>query len=346
MTRPLSLAALLLFAGPAAATADDAANRAAIEGMTAEQRAALLGRHEAFLALPAAERARLRALHAALDADGPAGELNRTLDRLRDVLGRLTPAERAAVDGAPNAAAKVAALRKALDAYRRIPPPPAGGDRDAFRAAFAWPQRDLIVDQLADVLSERASLAVTVGGDPRDLPTADRLLAVVRGPVSTRAGTLKSPDAWLPDDVLTALDRRLADRGLPGLDAWLQRDGTAQIARRKLSDLLGTALRDAWATRVAGRTATGSSITTPGCPTGTRCGPPARRRGPNWPNGSSVTTPKPCPRRSPSTTTSGRDAADAFRHAEALRFNPGRRGRRPGPPRGPGPPSRPGPPVR
>ena len=76
---------------------------------------------------------------------------------------------------------------------------------------------------------------------------------------ATARGTLsvRPPEDWLPDSLLLDLDRRLSDRGLPGLAAWLPEDGRprdlgARVARVQLIEILSDALRDAWTERVAG----------------------------------------------------------------------------------------------
>ncbi|QDT17466.1 hypothetical protein [Alienimonas californiensis] len=267
--RPLApgvaAAALLLAAAavPAQGQDADAASRARIEALTAEERAALRDRHEAFLDLPEAERERLRSLHARLEADGPAGDLNQTLDRLRAVLVRLTPAERAAVESADTPAERVVLLRRVIDGYRSIPPPPEGFS-DFFnrapgeRSAADWPRVDLIEEELIVLLAERSSLSRLTGDDPLAAPRPERLFRVLESAATTR-GSLRPrpPEEWLPDTLLTELDARLTARGLPGLDRWLGGTGpggefAAQFARGQLVGILSRALRKAWTERVGG----------------------------------------------------------------------------------------------
>ena len=76
--------------------------------MTAEQRRALQLKDEEFRALPAAERARLEELHAALRADDVAGgTLGDTMRRYLDLLGRLDDEQRARLRDATDPAARV-----------------------------------------------------------------------------------------------------------------------------------------------------------------------------------------------------------------------------------------------
>ncbi len=251
------------FAQDSAAADADAASRGRIEQLTGEERAALLDRHEAFLALPAAERDRLRALHGTLAADGPTGALNRTLDRLRDVLERLTPSERAAVESARNPSERVVLLRRVIDGYRSIPPPPERtGDRSDLapgqRSPLDWPRVDLIEEELVALLADRTSLLRLNDEDPLTLERPDRLLRILEAAATSR-GSLRprSPEDWLPDDLLTELDARLVEREFPGLSTWLASEGepreiATRIARGQLVDILADALRDAWTERIGG----------------------------------------------------------------------------------------------
>lgn len=241
----------------------DAASRVRIENLTAEERAALRDRHEAFLALPEAERRRLRDLHARLQEEGPAGELNQTLDRLQAVLARMTPSERAAVDSAETSAEKITVLRRVIGGYRSIPPPLASlsdwNDRlPGERSPLDWPRRDLIEEELIRLLSERTSLLRLEGEDPLALPRHERLLRVLEAAATTR-GSLRPrpPEDWLPDDLLAELDVRLTERGLPGLSAWLSesndpRSFTVRFARMQLIEVLADASRDAWTKQIGG----------------------------------------------------------------------------------------------
>ena len=266
--RPIVACAALAAApvGVAAARADDpdAVSRRQIAALSEEERAALKERHAAFLALPDAERDRLRTLHGALADEGPAGPLNQTLDRLRTVVERFSPSERAAVESAATPAEKVAVLRRIIDGYRSIPPPPERTEsgweprEPGERSPLDWPQAGLIEEELLALLADRTSLLRLSGEDPLALPRAERLVRIVEAAATAR-GTLsvRPPEDWLPDSLLLDLDRRLSDRGLPGLAAWLPEDGRprdlgARVARVQLIEILSDALRDAWTERVAG----------------------------------------------------------------------------------------------
>ncbi|MFH5802451.1 hypothetical protein [Alienimonas sp. DA493] len=248
---------------PAVGQDAEAASRARIENLTAEERAALRDRHEAFLALPEAERERLRSLHARLEAEGPAGELNQTLNRLRAVLARLTPAERAAIESAETPAQRVVLLRRVIDGYRSIPAPPERFsdlfDREpGERSPTDWPREELIEEELIALLAERSSLSRLTGDDPLAAPRPERLFRVLEAAATTR-GSLRPRTAedWLPDPLLRELDARLTARGLPGLNRWLDGDGegrefAVRFARSQLVGLLSRALREAWTVRVGG----------------------------------------------------------------------------------------------
>ena len=266
--RSAALAAALTAApvGVAAARADDpdAISRRQIAALSEEERAAVEERHAAFLALPDAERERLRSLHGALAAEGPAGPLNQTLDRLRLVVERFSPSERAAVESARTSAEKVVVLRRIIDGYRSIPPPPERTDtgweprEPGERSPFDWPQAGLIEEELLALLADRTGLLRLSGEDPLALPRAERLVRIVEAAATPRGTlSLRPPEDWLPDSLLLELDRRLSDRKLPGLSAWLPEDGGsrgsgARFARDQLVEILSDALRDAWTRRVAG----------------------------------------------------------------------------------------------
>ena len=247
--RRLSIAAALLVPAPASAfQEDDAASRAAVRNLTAEERAALRDRHEAFLALPDAERARLRSLRETLRADAVAGgSLNATLDRLRDVLSELPAEDVARIDAQSTPAAQAAELRRVLEARRRIPSPE-DGPRELFGPGFDAERRAVVVEELIPIVEARApSLNLAEIAEPRE-----RLAEVLS--FLERRYTLR-PDGvakWLGPAEMRDLDARLAARDLPGFGTWLDAAWSEEIARRWLAKLLGDELFRRWAEHVAG----------------------------------------------------------------------------------------------
>ncbi|NNJ24266.1 hypothetical protein [Alienimonas chondri] len=248
---------------PASGQDAEAASRERIKNLTAEERAALRDRHEAFLSLPDAERDRLRSLHARLEEDGPGGELNQSLDRLQAVLARLTPTERAAVESASTPEERVVMLRRVIDGYRTIPPPPERFS-DWFdpapgqRSPRDWPRKDLIEEELTALLADQSSLSRVTGDDPLERPRAERLFLVLDAVATPRGVQRPRPaEDWLQDSLLTQLDLRLSERGLPGLAAWMQGEGERgefgmRFVRGQLVEIMASALREAWTERIGG----------------------------------------------------------------------------------------------
>ena len=256
------------FLPPPAAADEGAESRAAIERLTGEERDALRDRHAAFLALPAAERERLRSLRERLQADAETGEyggtLNQTLDRLRDVLAALPPEHRVLIDAAESPQARAEALRRVLADRRRIPLPPAGGGEEAKREAFRTlkgvleepdrprlrdPRRAAIVAEAFALLTDRA--APSVPGVYDIGPRHERLMAVLDATAGRTGADSRRSERWLSDGLLRDLAARVAARGYPGLDAWLV-DDRRGVLRFVLAEELGRELGRAWVAHIGG----------------------------------------------------------------------------------------------
>ena len=247
--RPLAALVCLAASGCGVAAAQDAdgQNRARIAAMTAEQRRALQLKDEEFRALPAAERARLEELHAALRADDVAGgTLGDTMRRYLDLLGRLDDEQRARLRDATDPAARVGELRRiaaeGADAGRLDDDPLRGRWSARLRvltdAAFEQITRDSYFPR--DV-RERAAAS--------DPPEAHLMILNE----ATNDGEVTDADRWLKDTTLERIAAELEslapDRPGPVDDGRLRRlrgftvSALAAQLRREWTDRAWDAMR-------------------------------------------------------------------------------------------------------